>query len=947
MPIKKLIIKNIKSYIDEEIDFSEGINCIIGKNGAGKSTIIESIGFAMFNSNKISQSSLIRYGEKEGSITLIYEALDGCDYSIYRKISKKGNGSCKITNLATNEVVEKIENVYPLIRKTLGIKQSKRLSDLFEEIIAVPQGNFVSLFLETASQRKEDFEALFNFDVYEKAYEKIKDIININNSKKNDLDKETALIKGQTEDYDLIVKEIEELNRFVKEQEAILRDINKDKSALNGDINELKNKQKLIDDINKEIKELNNSIESNKKIVKEKEHDLKEAQNAQIIVNNTINDHNEYLKYVNLVDVEEERVKKYHQYKEELNQINTKIVEINSYIKSEKIKLSQDDMKIKGIDIQINEKNEELKKAKEELNSKLDRKNNVDELYKEIEKEKEDQENNFDTLKDSLIQYKLQYQQTTTGKNIDVGKEKEILDDLKVSKKKKQLLEVDKNNLYIDISKLEIINQNLQSNKADLSCGICPIFKENCKNCGDKNNNFDELINKNKEQINSLKDSYNNIQNELKKYEDLDKKIVESETLIVEYNNYVNNTNNIVLRIKEENVGFDDIDDYDLLIKELEERLKLFKNNVDKKQESLKSIANEKDASTTDYNECEKTFNNLLFSKNSLIKQKEEFEKDVKIINLEIAKNNSALNIEKEKEKQSKEDMLKYSNAEENKTKYEELRNSLYNNHILYISNEGKSKEVEVISKQITSFENENKNLYSAIENKVKSLKEYADFDEGILEKKEENLKELELKESQINGLVSANKIQLKSLIEKEKEKAKLLEKLKDNEILINKYLEAGLYLENTRNILRDLPIKLSLQYRNNISKMATIFYQRISKENVSVDIDETYKVMLIDNAKPENVKDMNMLSGGEQMSLAIAIRVSMLKYLAGIDMYFLDEPTVNLDADRRSEIAEVIKDVSVDLKQLFVISHDDTFETITTSVLKVEKEDNISKLSN
>ena len=89
----------------------------------------------------------------------------------------------------------------------------------------------------------------------------------------------------------------------------------------------------------------------------------------------------------------------------------------------------------------------------------------------------------------------------------------------------------------------------------------------------------------------------------------------------------------------------------------------------------------------------------------------------------------------------------------------------------------------------------------------------------------------------------------------------------------------------------------------------------------------------------------MSQLSGGEQMSLAISIRISMLKYFAGIDMYFLDEPTVNLDVDRRFEIADVIKDYSKELRQLFVISHDDTFESITTNILKIEKINNESEL--
>ena len=144
---------------------------------------------------------------------------------------------------------------------------------------------------------------------------------------------------------------------------------------------------------------------------------------------------------------------------------------------------------------------------------------------------------------------------------------------------------------------------------------------------------------------------------------------------------------------------------------------------------------------------------------------------------------------------------------------------------------------------------------------------------------------------------------------------------------------------------MKNLPKELSRRYRESISQMSTIFYQKISKENVSIELDETYRVLVIDNEKKSNKKEMSQLSGGEQMSLAISIRISMLKYFAGIDMYFLDEPTVNLDVDRRFEIADVIKDYSKELRQLFVISHDDTFESITTNILKIEKVNNESEL--
>ena len=67
-------------------------------------------------------------------------------------------------------------------------------------------------------------------------------------------------------------------------------------------------------------------------------------------------------------------------------------------------------------------------------------------------------------------------------------------------------------------------------------------------------------------------------------------------------------------------------------------------------------------------------------------------------------------------------------------------------------------------------------------------------------------------------------------------------------------------------------------------------------------------------------------LSGGEQMAAALSVRLALLKQLSDIRIAFFDEPTTNMDAERRENLAMQISQIS-HFDQLFVISHDDTFE--------------------
>ena len=78
-------------------------------------------------------------------------------------------------------------------------------------------------------------------------------------------------------------------------------------------------------------------------------------------------------------------------------------------------------------------------------------------------------------------------------------------------------------------------------------------------------------------------------------------------------------------------------------------------------------------------------------------------------------------------------------------------------------------------------------------------------------------------------------------------------------------------------------------------------------------------------------------LSGGEQMSAALAVRLALLKKLSTLNLAFFDEPTQNMDELRRMNLAEQIRRVR-GFDQLIVISHDDTFEQGLDSLVRLSK---------
>ena len=77
MEIMRLQLTNIKSYGDNAvtINLGPGLNLIRGQNGAGKSTILEAIGFALFDSAIYSQGDFVRRGQQNGQVTVTIQGL--------------------------------------------------------------------------------------------------------------------------------------------------------------------------------------------------------------------------------------------------------------------------------------------------------------------------------------------------------------------------------------------------------------------------------------------------------------------------------------------------------------------------------------------------------------------------------------------------------------------------------------------------------------------------------------------------------------------------------------------------------------------------------------------------------------------------------------------------------------------------------------------------------
>jgi exonuclease SbcC len=137
------------------------------------------------------------------------------------------------------------------------------------------------------------------------------------------------------------------------------------------------------------------------------------------------------------------------------------------------------------------------------------------------------------------------------------------------------------------------------------------------------------------------------------------------------------------------------------------------------------------------------------------------------------------------------------------------------------------------------------------------------------------------------------------------------------------------------RDTLRKAGPLVTESYLYNISIDANQLFREITGEGGrALRWTKDYDIVLEEEGYERSFVS---LSGGEQMVAALSVRLALLKQLSDIRVAFFDEPTVNMDAERRERLAQQIGQVR-DFDQLFVISHDDTFEQSVDNVVTVAR---------
>jgi exonuclease SbcC len=140
------------------------------------------------------------------------------------------------------------------------------------------------------------------------------------------------------------------------------------------------------------------------------------------------------------------------------------------------------------------------------------------------------------------------------------------------------------------------------------------------------------------------------------------------------------------------------------------------------------------------------------------------------------------------------------------------------------------------------------------------------------------------------------------------------------------------------RSRVKEMGREVAAGFMREAEERATENFRRITGRDERIlwrNDQEPYQLILAPGNRPEAGNPFSILSGGEQVAIALSVRAALASLLSRSSFVVYDEPTINLDPERRAALAENLGRILAVMQQALIVTHDDTFREMAQSVLQ------------
>ncbi|MEM1515079.1 MAG: hypothetical protein QXH24_03410 [Candidatus Bathyarchaeia archaeon] len=234
MRIESIIMENIRSHVKTSVRFNGGFNCLVGGLGAGKTSILYAIDFALFG-DPLGRSYEYLLREGADSCRVILKFVEGGkEYTIWRGLKRRGDRIShdpeQLKLFERNRLIAEVKNeaMIEQLKSITGIDR-----EIFRNIIWIRQEKLKEILDMTPGDRQRVLDQLFGISDYETSWANLRSTQKWYESELESLSRDPDVVgaKEIRKRYDETIKdlvsketEIEEIKRQIIKAEAELKE---------------------------------------------------------------------------------------------------------------------------------------------------------------------------------------------------------------------------------------------------------------------------------------------------------------------------------------------------------------------------------------------------------------------------------------------------------------------------------------------------------------------------------------------------------------------------------------------------------------------------------------------------------------------------------------------------------------------------------------------------
>jgi len=977
-------LRNIKSHREAEFTFAPGINVLSGANGSGKSTIFQAIGYALFGVNAqdfVSRAErFLTIGSKRGEVGVVFEPGDGGRYRVTRTVgpaakwllAKETGGDFEIEEHAN------IQETEQRISSLLGLSGARSLADQFKLVIGPFQNDFLGPFvIRQPTKRQDAFDEILGIDAWRKTFDGTKMLAGAIQAKIDALQGEVAGKSEQVAALPAKELELRQLQESAAAKRAELELRQADLERVTARLAALDAAKERIESVQSALQAVEERIASGKDHVANQQLLVEQSKSAAAVLSSASEGKKRY-------DAVEERLKVLRSEEQQKLLLERKLAELDKEQSGIRATLASETRELAELRETIELDEKRLADEETSLSTELAGQRLLQDDAQRVLAQVNDSLRLFRELPVHRIDNVLPYLTTAldriTALEASSEEKRKLVSAgaaLKAEADRLAVLQKELEEAQGKRSELLGRRQSLVEGREKIGAGDCPFFHEPCKNL--EAGGGVELITARIEGIDAetatLDAQAEALAQQVAAAQAASRELAGIDQIRLELGKAEKERQALEQEFSRQ---LSQIDPAALpaAVRDWQERAGLAGVDLQGVEFECAASPEERRAQLGSWSDAWRGV--IVSLEQTLAARLKEAEEPVRLCALKLAELNArgeALAGKKRELAAGREKALQREKA-------------------IAAHQQRLAAVLAASAEQKTAL-----SVYAGLEDAIKAAGEELERCQperdryianektaGELEKRQETLVKFQGRLQELSGQLAARREELQGLMagyqagQHDAARAErdllvsaqatlsaelagiaegvarlqgeiaalttLAEEIARKLAAIEKLQERGVLVKFLRNqVFKNVSSQLSERFREEISSRADRIYRCISESDEELFWGDNYQIVLkdlVDGGIRERTDDQ--LSGGQMMSAVVALRLALLQTI-GARIAFFDEPTSNLDAERRENLAKAFRAIDVGQEevtehwydQLFLVSHDVSFTEITDQMIQLD----------